>query len=124
MSIKHRASVIALVAAVSSTAQTGTPPPAPSVPELKAPQLIRAPIFGEPAESGSRVKKAYEVLFQARRRSTDVTPKPAPPQPSIVCGLTIWNVDPDLDPRIRLRPPQPPNVTYTIQKITPPVCQP
>jgi hypothetical protein len=42
-------------------------------------------------------------------------------KPKTVCGLTIWNVEPDLDPRSLLRP-RGPRVDYKIGKLAPPVC--
>jgi hypothetical protein len=124
--IKHRASALTLVAAVISTAQVPVPPrPVPAPPAAAETAPIRiAPDFSPGAKTDEPTKKAYEALFQVRQGRTRVPSDPAfVSRPRTVCGLTVWNIDPDLDPRIRLKPPQPPNVTYTIQKISPPVCQ-
>jgi len=126
VSIRRHAALIALAAAVTSTAQS--PVPQPRAPGGIPPRIDRAPgLFAAPDAAnaaGRMVKKAYEQLFQVQNDLTRVPPgAPGVKTRSVVCGLTIWNVDPDLDPRIRLRPPQPPNVTYAIRRVTPPVCQ-
>ena len=36
-----------------------------------------------------------------------------------VCGLTVWDVDPDIDPRMRLTAPQPVEATFAIRKTHP-----
>lgn len=128
MSIRHQASVVILVAAVASAAQIAAPVPQAPVPappavSNRSPIKIAPDFLAEPS-ADARTKKAYEALFKARQGLTRELPGlPHGPTRSIVCGLTIWNVDPDIDPRMRLSPPQPPDVTYAIRKITPPVCQ-
>ena len=133
MSFHQRAKMLVLAAAVAS-----------SVPPL-AVELQQAPAqsaqgTADPAAtaSGQPVSKPFRELFRVQ---------PAPPpdllhvqdrlrdrlhsleaattmqRPRTVCGLTVWNVDPDLDRRMRLTPPQPPEATFAIRKLTPPVCQ-
>jgi len=124
--MKHHASVVALVAAIASSAQTGLPQPRPPaarpVASGRAELRVAADFLAE--QSSGEVKKAYQALFKAQREANAVPAALLSSEsPRTVCGLTIWNVDADLDPRMRLTPPQPPDVTFAIQKITPPVCQ-
>jgi hypothetical protein len=43
-------------------------------------------------------------------------------RPRIVCGLLIWEVDPDVDPGIQLPVPDG-RADFKIQRIVPPVCR-
>jgi len=126
MSIGVRAGVVVLQAAIQ-------PPQVPSAdPERTTSAGPSATGAGQP------VSKPFRTLFtdqaatppdplhlQDRLRDQLRFLQESAAQPAshrTVCGLTVWNIDPALDSRMRLKPPQPPNVTYTIQKITPPVC--
>jgi hypothetical protein len=62
-------------------------------------------------------------------RSTDLTKRgqpgvalPLPPKSTQVCGMTIWRVDPGVDPGIHL-PTFDRDVEFKIRRITPPACR-
>ena len=71
-----------------------------------------------------RSKDPYARLFSLKQAQ----PAPRkwdgsePPKRKTVCGLTVWNVEPDLDPRILLKP-RDKSVDFKIEKLAPPVCQ-
>ncbi|MEO7271367.1 MAG: hypothetical protein ABIX28_14000 [Vicinamibacterales bacterium] len=136
MSIRTRAAVVVIVAAVSSSTPLSAVqrPPEPSADRERA-----TPADRSATGAGQPVGKSFKQLFTAqpptppdllhlqdrvrdRLRVLEAGATRMPPART-VCGLTVWDIDPNIDPRMRLNPPQPPNVTYTIQKITPPVCQ-
>ena len=62
--------------------------------------------------------KAQQLLQQA------VADKAGDAKPKVVCGMLIIPADPSLDPKMRITPPQDPNVEYKIRAIDPPVCNP
>jgi hypothetical protein len=71
----------------------------------------------------------YGRLFEARealKQATEQAAKNATPAPKkkIVCGMTVIEVGPALDPKMGVTPPQDDKVTYTIRAIDPPVCNP
>ena len=136
MSIGVRAGVVVLQAALASTVLAA----AIQQPQVPSTDTERTTSVGPSATgTGPPVSKPFQQLFtvqaatqpdplhfQDRLRGQlrflqESAAQPAPPR--TVCGLTVWNIDPALDARMRLKPPQPPNVTYAIQKLTPPVCQ-
>jgi len=132
VSTKHEAGVLAFVVAVASSVPAGAGQQSTVGPtdrqrnaaiELSA--VAREQAVSKPVRQLFTIQAATPpdpLHFQERLR--DLARHTASPikQSRTVCGLTIWDIDPDLDPRMRLTPPQPPNVTYTIQKITPPLC--
>jgi hypothetical protein len=44
-----------------------------------------------------------------------------PREPKIVCGMIVYPADPQVDPRMIVRPPEPPP-TFHIKRIPPPAC--
>jgi hypothetical protein len=69
--------------------------------------------------------KPYGKLFQARQLwQQAIAEKAKDAKPKVVCGMLIVPADPSLDPKMRIAPPQNPNVEYTIRTIDPPVCNP
>ena len=137
MSLRTRASVVAVMLATALASSV----PTRAIQQPQGPATGREGAAGMDTplkETGPSVSKPFQQLFdvqgatpsdpfhlqdrmRGRRFSQQSGVGPAPPR--TVCGLTVWNIDPALDSRMRLQPPQPPNVTYTIHKITPPVCQ-
>jgi hypothetical protein len=49
-------------------------------------------------------------------------PRPETSRPRIVCGMTMIPIDPNVDPKIHVRPRQS-DTRYTIRAIPPPVCK-
>ena len=134
MFIKQQSRVVALVVAVAASLPASAVQQSPITPTDR--ESIGA-LEPSGAASDQAVSKPVRQLFsleptappdpfhfQDLVRDRDRFPQGSiqPQQPRTVCGLTIWDVDPDLDPRMRIAPPQPPSVTYAIRKITPPVC--
>jgi hypothetical protein len=74
-----------------------------------------------------QVKSPYSKLFRAPIGNSaagheDRNHLPARrPTEKQICGLTVWNVEPDLDPRTIIRPPDP-RREFFITKIQPTVC--
>ena|SRR5688572_23878262 len=68
----------------------------------------------------------YSKLFEARSALAQAVQQDAPksgaPKQRIVCGMTIIEVGPELDPKMAIAPPKDQSVRYTIRAIEPPVC--
>ena len=69
----------------------------------------------------------YRGLFETRealgRALADQSGKPATaPKKTIVCGMTVIEVGPELDPKMGATPPKDDDVRYTIRAVPPPVC--
>jgi hypothetical protein len=97
---------------INAPARTERQPMSTSTGE--ASPLLRARLMEE------RAKNPYEQLFP----TTGTTPRSAParrPTATQICGLTVWNVDADLDPRMIIRQPEPKR-EFSIRKIQPTVC--
>jgi hypothetical protein len=93
--------------------ETGQRPPVlPAVSLATAPKPHQAPVIESP----------YARLFTA---STQIpyagTVKPANP-PKVVCGLTMFQVDPAIDPKI-IVPAKPGDPEPKIRRISPSVCR-
>jgi hypothetical protein len=75
------------------------------------------------AEQSNAYRKLFEVR-DALHQATEQAAKTATPAPKkkIVCGMTVIEVGPALDPKMALEPKKDPGVTYTIRAIDPPVC--
>jgi hypothetical protein len=86
-----------------------------------------APATPQPAKAQTR-RKAYRDLFDvpvitAGPMSPRPPARPAlPPQPSIVCGMTLIPIDPRVDPRI-YAPPRRDETKHVIRAIEPPMCK-
>jgi len=130
MSIKLLAGVVFFVA---SSVPTGTGQRSPVTPAEREPNAaVEQSAVGNERAVSKPVRRLFTTQpttppdpfhFQDRLRDRIQRDSIQAQQPRSVCGLTIWDVDPDLDRRMRITPPQPPDVTYTIRKLTPPVCQ-
>jgi hypothetical protein len=58
----------------------------------------------------------------SRRELTSTPPGASAAKEKVICGLTVWNVGPELDPRMVTRAPADNRVDFKIQKIAPAVC--
>ena len=73
-------------------------------------------------------KDPYKQLFEAQTAlklamaQAQAQAKTSPLKPKVVCGMMIIPADPTLDPKMRITPPQSPNLEYKIRVIEPPVC--
>jgi hypothetical protein len=78
------------------------------------------------AQTSSPYSKLFEVrsaLTQAvQQESQKAAPTTSAPKKRIVCGMTIIEVGPELDPKMAIAPPKDQSVRYTIRAIEPPVC--
>jgi hypothetical protein len=90
--------------------------------------LVGAPAPGSTGlhagQSAPRTKDPYARLFPVKDGRLDVRTLTAAQalNRKTVCGLTVWNVAPDADSRIILRPSASKG-DFTIKKLAPPVCQ-
>jgi hypothetical protein len=76
---------------------------------------------------GEQSKNPYQQLFEARealrQALADASQHAAPaPKKKIVCGMTVIEVGPEIDPKMGVTPPKDDRVRYTIRAIEPPVC--
>jgi hypothetical protein len=80
------------------------------------------------AQTSSPYSKLFEVrsaLTQAVQQEAQQAAQAAgAPKTRVVCGMTIIEVGPELDPKMAVSPPKDDNVRYTIRAIDPPVCNP
>jgi hypothetical protein len=67
----------------------------------------------------SNLFKAQEELKQAVEEQASNAAKRR-----VVCGMTIIEADPKIDPQMAFEVPKPPDVKYTIRAIDPPICNP
>jgi hypothetical protein len=74
-------------------------------------------------------KSPYSDLFRYEARiprdpQIRSTPLATPPalNPRIICGLTVWKVDPNIDPKIRLSLPDG-GIDFKIRRVTPSTCR-
>jgi len=133
VSFHQRAQMLVLAAAVASAAAQ-----LPIELQPASPQSGQRTADPAPTASGQTVGKPFQELFRLqpapppdllhvqdtmRNRLHSLEPATTMQRARTVCGLTVWNVDPDIDPRVRLTPPQPPAATFAIRRLTPPVCQ-
>jgi len=113
------AGVLVLAGSASATGQGAHPTPArPQTPRSHLFDTI--PTFGVGKQTNPQTKDPYARLFSPGRSAARQA-MTAQPKPRTVCGLTVWNVEPDLDSRSLIRPREP-RVDYKIGKLAPPVC--
>jgi hypothetical protein len=99
--------------------------------------FVTTPVFGDqstpdPAANARfgalRQKKPsdpYRQLFQSQQALKQALDgQTGTRQPKIVCGMLVVPADPSIDPKMRITPPQDPNVEYKIRAIEPPMCNP
>jgi len=118
MSISTFAAAAALACSLAFATQTSTPPRTASPTPRVAPQA-------KPGEQGFQLdppptKNPYGKLFDpsvGTRPGFDMSP----PQRKTICGLAVWNVTPEADPRMVLRH-RSDAVDHKIRRIAPPVC--
>ncbi len=68
-------------------------------------------------------RKLFDARESLRQAVAQQTAKPGP-KTKVVCGMTIVEADPSLDPKMAVTPPQDQNLTYTIRAVEPPRCNP
>ena len=102
--------------------------------------VVAVPAFGDqPAAQGSPQSKArfgalrqadrsnpYSDLFKAQEALKKAVEQQASSAPKrrVVCGMTIIEANPGVDPQMVVEVPRRPDVKYTIRAIDPPVCNP
>lgn len=89
--------------------------------DSQPPQVTVPRLFSSPEKNPYASVFPTPAVAPAQDR---VTVAPAGPEskPRVVCGMLVYPVTAALDPGIVVAPPRDPNVTYTIRRITPPVC--
>jgi hypothetical protein len=80
------------------------------------------------AQQVGPVAKPFQRLFHAKAIGSQGRASSYPPgvlrspsSPRVVCGLTVWEVDPNLDRKIRL-PQSDQKPDYKIRRLNPPIC--
>ena len=97
--------------------------------------VVTVPVFADQSSKNPTVtmrfgalrkdqsKDPYKQLFGAQQ-----APKKTPQQaaedlkPKVVCGMMIIPANPDLDPKMRVTPPQDSNLEYKMRVAEPPMC--
>jgi hypothetical protein len=78
------------------------------------------------AQRAAQAPDPYSKLFEARSALKQAveqqSQKAAAPKKRIVCGMTIIEVGPELDPKMGVTPPKDDKVRYTIRAVDPAVC--
>jgi len=132
VSFHQRAQVLVLAAAVASSVRPVAvelqQAPRPSAQGAGPAPTASAPSVGKPFRELFRVQPAappdpLHGRDRLRDRLHSLEAATTMQRARTVCGLTVWDVDPDIDPRMRLTAPQPVEATFAIRKLTPPVCQ-
>jgi len=97
---------------------------------------VTVPVFGDQSSIDPKAtmrfgalrkeqaKDPYQQLFAAQQALKSAQQKAGVEQlkPKVVCGMMIVPADPTIDPKMRITPPQNPNLEYKIRVIEPPVC--
>ena len=73
-----------------------------------------------PGNPYARLFEAQEALKKALQEKT--ASFTTGPKTKIVCGMTVVEVSPALDPKMGVTPPKDEKTRYTIRAIDPPVC--
>jgi hypothetical protein len=68
----------------------------------------------------------YARLFEVREalKSAQQAAGVKPASKKTVCGMTMIEVDPAFDPKMKVTPRKDPNLRHTIRAIDPPICNP
>lgn len=92
---------------------------APATPQM-TPRLgaLRA------AQASDPYSKLFEVRSALKQAVEQQSQKAGAPKKRVVCGMTIIEVGPPLDPKMGVTPPKDDKVRYTIRAVDPPVCNP
>ena len=139
MPMKTLAAIVAVAGSLSSHGQVvapaspAVPPGASSAEEAGAP--LAAPASARP-DTRSRnpfvglfpwaagVAHAGATVRHAQPRDLSLVPgTPAVSAAATVCGLTVWHMSPDFDPRIRLKS-RSSEAQFAMRKIAPAACMP
>lgn len=109
------------VAIIADAAQSGDPDQS-----TRPPASLSGPVrlsFGSPVG-----KNPFGIVFMPGRPGRESAPA-RPLQPGtngkksrVVCGLTIWEVDPELDANMPRVAPEP-GIDFTIRRIIPSICR-
>jgi len=99
---------------------------------------VTVPVFGDQSSINPQAavkfgalrreqsKDPYKRLFEAQTAlklaMAQAQARTSPLKPKVVCGMTIVPADPTIDPKMRITPPQNPNLEYKIRVLEPPVC--
>ena len=81
--------------------------------------------FGALRQSGT----PYARLFEAREALNKALPEktaalPSAPKRTVVCGMTVIEATPSLDPQIGVTPLKDQKTRFTIRAVEPPICRP
>jgi hypothetical protein len=82
------------------------------------------PALAQQKPARKRQPTPYSGLFQVQDLSAAAKQQeaPAPPQPRVVCGMSVIPTDPSIDPKIFIER-KPDDTRYTIRSIPPPICK-
>jgi hypothetical protein len=101
----------------------------PAVPEPAGPAPITLTAEGLPATAvgTDAYKKLFTVSEDAMQKArtqaaAELQRHAARTQPRVVCGMTVIQADPEVDPKIVHRPAPSPTTTFHIKRIPPPAC--
>ena len=97
--------------------------------------IVTVPVFGDQSainptatmQFGAlrKAKDPYKQLFAAQQALKNAQQQQAaaePLKPKVVCGMMVVPADPTIDPKMRITPPQNPNLEYKIRVVEPPTC--
>ena len=97
-------------------AKTPEPPPQTTAAAASPSDSATAPykkLFTPPRDAGARAQLRAALQEQKRR--------PADREPKIVCGMVVYPADPQVDPKMIVRRPEPAPTSH-IKRIPPPAC--
>jgi hypothetical protein len=91
--------------------------PAPPNPEAnKRLGALRPPDANNPYRRLFEARQGLEAALQQQVKTVPV------PKRKVVCGMTVIEADPSIDPRMAVTPPAKGNAEHTIRAIDPPHC--
>ena len=77
-----------------------------------------------PAQSSNPYSKLFEARGALKQAVQQESTKARTPKTRIVCGMTIIEADPSIDPKMGVTPPKDEKVRHTIRAVEPPICWP
>lgn len=74
------------------------------------------------AQSSNPYSKLFEARGALKQAVQQELTKAGSPKTRIVCGMTIIEADPSIDPKMAVAPPKDEKLRHTIRAIEPPMC--
>ena len=83
--------------------------------------ISSVPAWAQRSNPYAKLFDTRQALQQALQdKSASLTPAP---KRRVVCGMTVIEVGPEVDPKMAITPPKDPKTRYTMRGVEPPICK-